>query len=95
MNNGTGGGPSDRRPPITPEEILKQKRRLVRNAVIRLLIFAGLAYKVIGEAGPWTALCFALLFLAFELYERQARRQIEVGSDLRAIADTLKRRLFH
>jgi hypothetical protein len=95
VSDPTGGSPSEGRAPVTPEQTQKGKRRLLRNALIRIAALAVVIYKVLGEAGPWTAAAFALLFLCFELYERQVRALVEVGAQIQRLAGELKRRYLH
>jgi len=69
MNNPAGAaGPA--------EELGISRKKAIRNGIVRFLILLVLLYQVLGEAGPWTAASIGLLYIAFELYEIQATRQI-------------------
>lgn len=86
-----------RREAAFPEEeaLRRQRRRLLRNALIRIAVLAFVIYHVLGEAGPWTAGALGLLFLCFELYEQQVRRLSRIGEEMKRIAEELRRRLVH
>ena len=76
MNNPAGAEPPEGRLSVSLDELGISRRKAIRNGIFRFLVLAALLYQVLGEAGPWTAATLGMIYLAFELYELQARRQI-------------------